>query len=425
MSIPFNFVHAADLHLGTPFSGLGETSPDAARALRDATLGAFENLVNLCLSRDAAFLVIAGDVYDGPERSIRVLDAFVKGVERLGERSIPVFVATGNHDPLTSRAWSSAGKLPSNLVLFGSKPSSHQVVRDGETIAVVHGVGYRGRHVSEDLAGSIRRTQPGGFEVGVLHATVGGAQGHEVYAPTTVETLKGAGLDYWALGHVHTRAVLSASEPVIVYSGNLQALSSRETGARGAFLVEVDELGRPTPDFVELDRVHFARLRVDVAAVSHEAKLPSALLAEARRAAQDSDGRALVVDFCLTGRTPLYRVLNEPRQLEELLAGLRADLEESTPLVWANRIENATAPLLDIERLAASRTIEADLIRIAGALSDDPVALEAFGREALSPLYGKAGMKKLLGQPPDGEALKEELLAARDLALDLLAGVEQ
>src|SRR2546427_294312 len=82
------------------------------------------------------------------------------------------------------------------------------------------------------------------LNVGLLHTSLNGREGHDDYAPCTAATLTNRGYDYWALGHVHRREVVS-SDPYVVYSGNLQGRNARETGAKGATIVEVHE-GRVT-----------------------------------------------------------------------------------------------------------------------------------------------------------------------------------
>src|SRR5947209_17672622 len=106
----FHFIHAADLHLDTPFASIGRAAPEIAGRLRDASLEAFDALVKMAIEREAAFVVFAGDIYDSADRGVRAQLRFVRGVERLGERGILVFVAHGNHDPLGG--WSAIRRAP-------------------------------------------------------------------------------------------------------------------------------------------------------------------------------------------------------------------------------------------------------------------------------------------------------------------------
>lgn len=424
MSDSFSFIHAADLHLGTPFSGLGETSPRMAHLLRDATLSAYENLIDLCIEEAVDFLIIAGDVYDGPQRSIRVLDRFLKGASRLNQKGIRMFVATGNHDPLDARAWASLGEPPPNLLLFPAKPSSHEVTREGRILAVVHGVGYHGKTVREDLASTISRKKPDGFEIGVLHASLGTLTGNETYAPTTLATLKATGLDYWALGHVHTRTVANQFSPVICYPGNTQALSARETGERGAYLVRVDNPGTVKMEFRALDSVRFANCDIDLTGVTASEAIPRMLLAAAREAGVGAKGRALLLNLALTGKTELYEDLSRPGELEELMHQLREELADFEPPLWVNRLLERTSAPFDLAALAKSQTIEGELVTAAASLLDDPDSLCELCALTFARLQEKPDMRRLLGEAFAGVSPTAELLGARDLALGLLLGEE-
>src|SRR5262249_3429109 len=102
----------------------------------------------------------------------------------------------------------------------------------------VHGQGFANRAVTEDLAASYPPARAGLVNVGVLHTSVDGREGHDAYAPTTLETLRSKGYDYWALGHVHKREVLS-EDPWVVFPGNLQGRHAKETGPKGATLVTI------------------------------------------------------------------------------------------------------------------------------------------------------------------------------------------
>ena len=93
------FVHCADLHLDTPFRGLSDVAPDVGRALNEATFQSWTNIVDLAIREGVDFVVIAGDVYDSSDRSLRAQFRFRDGLKRLSDHGIPSFVAFGNHDP--------------------------------------------------------------------------------------------------------------------------------------------------------------------------------------------------------------------------------------------------------------------------------------------------------------------------------------
>ena len=253
---PFSFVHTADLHLDSPFVGLRDVDEKVVREIREATFHTFDRIVDLCVDRKADFLLVAGDIYDGRDRSLRAQLRFRDGLRRLSDEGISSFVVHGNHDPLDS--WAATLEWPERAHIFGGNAvTAEPVERDGQTIALVYGISYPTQEVRANLARKFRRRDDGKFAIGLLHCNVGVDTGHEPYAPCTMKDLAGAGMDYWALGHVHNNRVLSSKEPMIVYPGNPQGRTPLEVGARGCYFVEVRETGRARAEFVPVDSVRW------------------------------------------------------------------------------------------------------------------------------------------------------------------------
>jgi DNA repair exonuclease SbcCD nuclease subunit len=373
----FCFVHAADLHLDTPFKGIGEAAPAVARALREASLEAFDNLIALCLDRRAAFLVIAGDVYDGADRGIRAQLRFRGGLERLSDAGISTFVVHGNHDPVES-GWSAIGSWPSLVTVFGTESVEVvPVVRDGRQIAVVHGISYWRRDVRENL--SLRFSPAGGpgIEVGVLHCNVTGtAEGHDDYSPCALDDLVRGGLDYWALGHIHARMVLSGrrhgDEPWVVYPGNLQARSPKasERGAKGAIVVEVVDGRIGGVEFVACDRIRYAAAEVDVTPLTSIDAVRDALVDVAHDELVGADGRSIVLRARLSGRSDVHAILQHDRCLDDLLKSVRDEFGLESPWCWWDRIDDTSAPAIDVEELKHGADFAADLIAMTGELTE-------------------------------------------------------
>ena len=150
----------------------------------------------------------------------------IDGFTRLQKEGIEVFIAAGNHDPLAeigAGGWDSLAAWPENIHFFPARPESFAVERQRQTLALIPGISYSKREEKNDLAAKLARSPENVFQVGVAHATIGEANAgaHQPYAPTSMETLERSGLDYWALGHVHTRTVLRQSSPAIVRSADL------------------------------------------------------------------------------------------------------------------------------------------------------------------------------------------------------------
>ncbi len=367
---PFRFVHAADLHIDSPFAGIGETDKHVAERLRESTFQAFQNLVELCIKNDAKFLVIAGDVYDGADRSVRAQLRFRDGLSKLAENGIQSFIVHGNHDPLDG--WQSSIEWPEGVHIFGNSPEWMNVEFDGELLASVQGMSYPTQEVTDNLAIQFSAPQSDVFSIGLLHANVGGNTAHAPYAPCTVEELSQTGIDYWALGHVHTRQTLKRSNPVIAYPGNTQGRHPNETGARGALVVNVDGSGQATTEFASLDVVRWERDELDISNLESLDQLDSAVRQHTDNLSVQAEGRDVVCRINLVGRGPLHEQLQREGEIDDLIERARTAWSGSeSPWVWTDKIINSTRPSMDVEdRAKQDDFLGAALSRTIGYKSD-------------------------------------------------------
>jgi len=384
--VRFRFLHAADLHLDTPFEGIRRVEPFVADALRDASLRAFESLVSLAIAREVAFVVLAGDIYDGPERGVRAQLTFRRGLDRLSDAGIATFVVHGNHDPVET-GWSAVRSWPAGVKVFGAdEVATVPVERDGEMIASVHGISYPTRAVTENLALRFARGDAPGIQVGLLHANVGANPQHDPYSPCTLDDLRAGGMDYWALGHVHARQVLSQGDPWAVYPGNLQGRSPKasERGPKGALVVEVDGTTIAAPEFVPLDRVRFAYVEADIADLADLPELQELLTELALREARAAEGRSVLLRAALVGAGPVADDLRRPGAVAELLGALRDGVRREEPFVWWEHLADLTRPALDLDALRRRGDFPGELLLLADDLSADPERLHAFAEQHLA-----------------------------------------
>ena len=407
--MPRRFIHAADLHLDSPFAGVGSLRDGFADVMRDASLDAWDALIDCCLEEDAEFLVISGDLFDRADGTPRGRSRVRRGIERLQERGIRVFAVHGNHDPLSGR--SPLAGLEGVHVFRKDVPTSETIDLPAGPVTV-HGGSFGKREVTENLALKFARGDAPGLHVGVLHCSLGEREGHGTYAPCTVAHLVAARMDYWALGHIHAYAVEHA-EPPIIYAGTLQGRSPKpgERGPHGAVVVEFEGDRVVAYRRVELDRVRFEAVEVSIDAMVDEADLERAL----RRAAADvvarADGRLVLLRATLTGRGPLHELLIRDEYLPNLRSAL--DDQEDDDLVW-ERIVSTAGPVVDLDELRQSNAFAAEVLGAFDALAADPVAL----RELLESLAKSFTDTALVGLPEEDVAGR--LAAARELALGLI-----
>jgi DNA repair protein SbcD/Mre11 len=317
----FQFIHTADIHLDSPLRGLEQYEGAPVDEIRTATRRALANLVDLALQREVDFVVIAGDLYDGDWRDHNTGLFFVLQMSRLCEASIPVVLISGNHD--AANRMTKALRLPENVEwLSHSRAKTASSPRLRELGVAVHGRSFARAAEYGNLARDYPPRTNGMFNLGLLHTSLAGAEGHEPYAPCSLEELRQKQYDYWALGHVHQREV-KCDDPPIVYCGNLQGRHIRETGPKGCYLVRVDSRGGVELEFQPLDVFRWDLCQV----AAEDAQRPEDVL--------DRFQETLIERMEMHGDVPLgmrVQVTGRSRVHQQLAA---------EPLAWANQIRAA------------------------------------------------------------------------------------
>jgi DNA repair protein SbcD/Mre11 len=358
----FRFVHTGDLHLDSPFVGLtNDAPPSVAQTLREATIRAWDNVVDLALAEQVDFFLVAGDAFEHANRTLRGQLAFRDGLARLAQARIPSFVVTGNHDPLDG--WEPSVTWPELAHRFPARDvTSMPVMRGGEEIVRVYGISYHKRDITANLARQFRRDHEAPFAVGLLHANVGGLEGAANYAPCSVGDLQASGMDYWALGHIHRHQVVSALRPTAVYCGNPQGRDQGETDPRGCYLVAVDDAGPARPEFRATDVVRWQLLDVAIDDLVTEEALLDAVAAAVDQARAAAD-RSIVARVKLTGRGPLHLSLARRGLLDDLRGEAQDRLGFAEPFGWIESIRDRTRPAVDLDARRQADDFVGDLLR--------------------------------------------------------------
>ena len=417
-------VHTADLHLDSPFSGLRNIAPDnVTSALRQATFDAYENIINLCLEERVDALLIAGDVYDGADRSLRAQLRFVDGLKRLDAAGIRSFICHGNHDPLNG--WEARLDLPEGCVRFGPDVTGVPVFPKEPDRAMVYGISYPRREVYENLSPQFRGLHRSRFNIGLLHANVGGNPNHDSYAPCSISDLEDTDIDYWALGHVHTREILREKGPAIVYPGNPQGRHPNELGSRGVYLIEVDDFGEVNLDFSSVDVVRWARKELDIAGLASEQRVIDAIFDMADSALEESDGRPVVLRAVFRGRGEMNRWLRSPNTLDDIIERLNDEYSDGLPWLWCERIQVETAPSVNHDQVIQREDFVGDLARLVDELVESPDDLEWF-QNSLRELYDTPRARRHLRDLlPDTEELKQLVSASEAECISELVDTEE
>jgi DNA repair protein SbcD/Mre11 len=394
----FRFVHAADLHLGSPLSGLARADAEVARRFALATREAFSELVRRAIEIEAAFVVIAGDVYDGEWKDNGVGLFFARELARLDRAGIRVALLKGNHDAdsVVTRTIS----LPETAREFPSRRPG--TVRFDDLKVALHGQSFADRVAADDLSRDYPVAEKGWFNIGALHTSCGGYAAHATYAPCSVESLSLKGYDYWALGHVHEYEELSR-DPWIVFPGVLQGRSVRECGPKGAALVHVED-GRVTRvERLIVDRARWASLELDLSGLDDEAAALRRVEETVAPVAREAEGRLVALRLAFAGETRLHSVFaRDPRRIadEAQAAAQRVHAD-----VWLEELKLRTS----LRAHAGEIAPELKSLDLAGALEElgaDPDLLARAG----------AVVEQIAGKLPAGAYAGDEPRLSDDIA---------
>ena len=403
------FLHAADIHLDSPLAGLRDRADLPPDLIRHCTRRAFAAMIDLAIAEDVAFVVIAGDLWDGDWRDYSVGLFFAEQMRRLGR---PCFLLRGNHDArsVITRNLTS----PDNVFEFSSRTCT--TFERPDLGVALHGHSFPQRAVPEDLSAGYPHPIAGLLNIGVLHTSADDPGDHEVYAPCNVASLTLKGYDYWALGHIHMRRVLS-ERPWIVFPGNLQGRHPKETGPKGCSLVTVEDNAVIAVEHRSVDVLRWAAVDVD-ASGTDVALLTGRIAASVRSALDTADGRPLLARVTLTGATDLHGTLLG--DTDQLAAECRNAAIETGGMLWVETVRVRTRP---VARDATGTLAPLRTAFVAGL--DDSELVAALVQEFASlrqklPSVARDGIEI----PADEAALRALTDDAWQIAVDALAESE-
>jgi len=378
------FIHAADIHLDSPLKGLANRHNLPTDKILAATRDALVNLVTLAIDQKVDFVLLAGDIYDGDPEDLKANFHFNQQMGRLNQKNIKVVMITGNHDAKSKI--SKPLSPPKNLtILSAHQPESCEITKEGEVIAIIHGQGFLNQAEPRNLASTYPAPMPGKLNIGILHTSLDGREGHANYAPTTTNELINKGYSYWALGHVHTREVVN-EKPYIIFPGNIQGRHIRETGAKGCYLVTFNDNREAQLEFKPLDVFRWEAITVNLDGIEGESEFEGKLAETVESKKLPFNEIPHGIRIILTGNTSLhFWLICSQNRISENIQGI---------------FDGISAGTLFLEQIKVETSNESTAIQN-----------EALGEDALSIL--KQEIEKLKKNPKDLETLLKETPLAK------------
>ena len=341
--MPFRFVHTADIHLDSPLRSLALRDSALAELIGGATRLAFERTIDLCLDEQVDALMIAGDLYDGDQTSMKTAFFLAAQLRRLDESGIRVFIVRGNHDA-ESRITKEL-VLPEGVKVFGGRSETVKLERPrGETPVVVHGISFAKPQAPQNLVSKFKARVEDALNVGLLHTSLAGSTQHDDYSPCSVAQLASSGFDYWCLGHIHKREVHNR-EPFIVMPGIPQGRDINEAGPKSVTMVTVGNDGSVDSQPYPTSIAQFERVAVDLTGIEDWRGMVERVGASLTQARDSVNSEHLVVRLTLQGSTDLDWRLRRDLDVAKAEADSRAALLGRT---WVEKVELNVGPGTDL-----------------------------------------------------------------------------
>ncbi len=283
--------------------------------------------------------MLAGDLYDGDQTSMKTARFLADQLARLDEAKIPAFVIRGNHDALSKITRELV--LPERVNVFGGRAEAAQIEREpGAFPVVIHGLSYTHAQAPESLVVKYKPPVAGAVNIGLMHTSLGGSPGHDVYGPCSVEDLHASGFAYWALGHIHKRATYRGAATVVM-AGAPQGRDINEAGAKTATLVTIGDDGSVEIEERLTSHAEFERVEVNVDGVGEWRDLASSISRALEAARETARSEHLVTRLRLIGATPLaWRI----RRDIDVLTAEAQQRAQATGKCWVEQLDIACSP---------------------------------------------------------------------------------
>lgn len=416
------FLHAADLHLDSALHGLERYAGAPVEEIRAATRRAFDNLIELAIEEDVAFVLLAGDLFDGDWKDYNTGLYFIERLGRLRPAGIRVYMVAGNHDA-ASRI-SRYLRLPDHVTQFKTQAPERVILADLNV--AIAGQGFATRAVTEDLSLAYPQADPQLFNIGLLHTCLDGKPGHEPYAPCTLDGLRSKGYQYWALGHVHQREVVGR-EPWIVFPGNIQGRHIRETGPKGCTLVTVDNGEVAAVEHRDLDVMRWSVREVDASGAGSVDEVYARVGEDLQETLDAADGRPVAVRLALRGACAAHAGLqSDPERWVQEYRALATGIGGAG--IWLEKVTIGTRPPLSATAAPAPDDALGGLLRAIrdmelndGALAELAGEVSALGRKLPPDIRGGADPY----DPADPDQLRAALEGIKELLVTRLLATEQ
>lgn len=227
------FLHAADLHLDSPFSGL---SPERAAQRRKEQRAVPMQLAELANAYDCGLMLLPGDLFDSDNVYPETVEALARAFAACRAQ---IVIAPGNHDYAAAGSAYRTAKWPENVHIFTE--SAVSAFEFPELGCRVYGAAFTGPE-ARDLLTGFSAERDGLAQLMVLHGDA--VNNQSPYNYISKAEIAGSGLDYLALGHIHAASgLLTEGRTAYAWPGCAMGRGFDELGEKGVYLGTLDASG--------------------------------------------------------------------------------------------------------------------------------------------------------------------------------------
>ncbi|MFC0272073.1 exonuclease SbcCD subunit D [Metabacillus herbersteinensis] len=349
---PLKFIHAADLHIDSPFVGLKHLPGPLFDRIRESTFVAFKKLIDCAIEEKVDFVLLVGDLYDGEERSLKAQLKLKNEFQRLHAVGIPVYIIHGNHDHMSGKwidlDWSS------NVHIFSSEEVETKLFfKDEVHTASLYGYSYPTRAVHERIISNFKKqqTEEKVYHIGLLHGSIEGNHEHDTYCPFKLTELVEKDFDYWALGHIHKRQNLQEQEPMIVYPGNLQGRHRKENGEKGFYITRINE-NKTSLEFISASDVIWEEVEIKIDEMKDFSQFIKECELKLAHLRKEKQGTLLTI--IVKGVGPVAEHIQNEQAVLDLIERLNESEDLNENFVWTASLKNYSNRELTEQELSTS-----------------------------------------------------------------------
>ncbi len=251
-------LHTADLHIDSPFKG------DSSSSLRQQDLrDTFEAIVALAKANNTKLLLISGDLFDNEFVTSQTIKFLVSVMTNANE--IRFFISPGNHDYYSVNSVFALGSFPLNVYIF--KKDEIECVEIEELNACIYGFAACSPHSTNRFLKDFCVKDKSKINIMLFHGNLLASNVNDNFYPLSEDEIKSTGLDYLALGHIHSfSGIKSVGDTFYAYPGCPEGRGFDELGAKGVILGFVGK-GRHSLSFVPVSKRKYEIFNADITGI--------------------------------------------------------------------------------------------------------------------------------------------------------------